>query len=136
MPGNYSVRTVVSCVLLFQNSDTLLIDTEPNTPTGNDLADASRRRVATAFDAMSSMESCSVTSGIVVLFDSWDRHAWADFAELNAALLDTVAREQPDVMLFVPMLAEVWLETLEIIKARGDVISICWTKKWVPRLIN
>jgi spore maturation protein CgeB len=63
----------------------------------------------------------------VVLFDSWNRLAYQDFAELNAALLETVAREQPNVMLFVPMLAEVWLETLEIIKARGDVISICWT---------
>jgi spore maturation protein CgeB len=62
----------------------------------------------------------------VVHFESWDRDRFRDFAELNRALLDTVERERPDVMLSVPLLYEIWLETLGIIKARGDVATVCW----------
>ncbi|MFC1798606.1 glycosyltransferase [Thermodesulfobacteriota bacterium] len=63
----------------------------------------------------------------VMHFDSWDRSCFSDFKELNQALLDTVERERPDVMLAVQMHYEIWLETLEIIKHRGDVATICWT---------
>ena len=63
----------------------------------------------------------------VILFDSWDRRGFLDLAELNTRLMRTVDTERPDLMLFVPFLYEIWVETLSIIKNRGDVISICWT---------
>ena len=63
----------------------------------------------------------------VVHFESWDRSCYQDYAELNKALLETVEREKPDVLLSVQMNYEIWLETLQIIKARGDLVTICWT---------
>ena len=62
----------------------------------------------------------------VVHFDSWDRTRFGDFSELNQALLNTVEEVRPDIMLSVQLLYEIWLETLEIIKGRGDVATICW----------
>jgi len=63
----------------------------------------------------------------VVHFDLWDRALYQDFRELNVSLLNTVELERPDVMLAVPMHYEIWLETLQVIKARGDVATVCWT---------
>lgn len=60
-------------------------------------------------------------------FESWDRHGYSDLAELNACLFAEVERLQPEVMLTVQMHYELWLETLEIIRARGDVATISWT---------
>ncbi len=63
----------------------------------------------------------------VVLFDSLDRRAFGNLAELNAELLRTIDREQPQIVFFVPFLYEVWLETLFAIKGRPGITSICWT---------
>ena len=63
----------------------------------------------------------------VIHFESWNRSYYRDFLELNRALLDTIENQRPEIMLVVQMLYEIWLETLEIIKARGDVATICWT---------
>lgn len=63
----------------------------------------------------------------VVHFESWDRALYSDFSELNRALLETVEREHPDVLLAVPTNYEIWLETLDVIRNRGDVATICWT---------
>ena len=63
----------------------------------------------------------------VVHFESWDRRCYSNYADLNQALLATVEREQPDIMLVVQLNYEIWLETLQIIKAAGDVATICWT---------
>ncbi len=60
-------------------------------------------------------------------FESWGRHGYSDLAELNACLLAEVERLRPEVMLTVQMHYELWLETLEIIRARGDVATISWT---------
>lgn len=62
----------------------------------------------------------------VLHFESWDRTAYRDFAELNARLLETVEVFRPAVMLTVHMGYELWLETLEAISARGDVATISW----------
>jgi spore maturation protein CgeB len=62
----------------------------------------------------------------VVHFESWDRARFGDFGELNRALLNTVEKVRPDIMLSVQLLYEIWLETLEIIKNRGDVATVCW----------
>jgi spore maturation protein CgeB len=59
-------------------------------------------------------------------FESWDRRAHRDFAELNARLLETVEALKPAVMLTVQMGYEVWIETLEVISAMGDVATVSW----------
>lgn len=58
----------------------------------------------------------------IVFFESFDRHCYSSFAELNHALLLTVEREQPDLIFFVLMGYEVWLETLEMLKGSGAVL--------------
>ena len=63
----------------------------------------------------------------VVHFESWNRKHYSNYAELNRALLETVEREDPDVMLAVQLNYEIWLETLRIIQSAGDVATICWT---------
>ncbi|MBL0919594.1 MAG: glycosyltransferase [Hydrogenophaga sp.] len=62
----------------------------------------------------------------VRLVETWNRRAYADLASLNRALLDAVEDFRPDVLLSVQMNYEIWLETLELIRARGDVITLSW----------
>lgn len=60
-------------------------------------------------------------------FESWDRRNYPDLGVLNEALLAKVEVFRPDVMLTVQMNYELWLETLEAIRGRGDVATISWT---------
>ena len=60
----------------------------------------------------------------VVHFESWNRKYYSNYAELNRALLETVEREDPDVMLAVQLNYEIWLETLRIIQSAGDVPKV------------
>ena len=62
----------------------------------------------------------------VLHFESWNKRIYRDLAELNTKLLEVVESFSPDVMLTVHMEYELWLETLEIIRARGDVATISW----------
>ncbi len=62
----------------------------------------------------------------VRLVETWDRGSYRDLASLNATLLEAVEEFRPDVVLTVPMNYEIWLETVELIKARGDVITLSW----------
>jgi spore maturation protein CgeB len=62
----------------------------------------------------------------VIHFDSWDRRAYRSFSELNQALLDCVETHCPDVLFCVPLLYEIWLETLAVIKKRTSVKTILW----------
>lgn len=59
-------------------------------------------------------------------FESWDRRCYANFAELNRHLLDEVEDFRPDVVLTVHMEYELWIETLDAIRARGDVATVSW----------
>ena len=63
----------------------------------------------------------------VIHFDSWDKTKFANYAEMNQALLQIVEQEKPDVMLTIQRDYEIWLETLQIIQARGDIATISWT---------
>jgi spore maturation protein CgeB len=63
----------------------------------------------------------------VLHFESWDRRAYRDLADMNQQLLACVDSFRPDVMLTVQMNYELWIETLEFIKARGDVATVSWT---------
>jgi spore maturation protein CgeB len=62
----------------------------------------------------------------VLLFDSWHQQKWTSHAALNEALLDLARRARPALMLFVPYLYEVWIETLDAIRAEGIPVA-CWT---------
>ena len=62
----------------------------------------------------------------VRLFDSWRRDRFADFADLNQSLLNEVESFRPDVIFTVQMEYELWTETLDCIRSRGDVATISW----------
>ncbi|MBK9350991.1 MAG: glycosyltransferase [Sulfuritalea sp.] len=62
----------------------------------------------------------------VQLFDSWDKSAHRDYAELNVALVDRCKRAAPDVVLWVALTVEVWLETLDYLRGVLRVRVIHW----------
>lgn len=62
----------------------------------------------------------------ILFLDSWHQEQWSSLAELNEALLELAQRGRPDLMLFVPWLYEVWIETLDAIRALGIPVA-CWT---------
>ncbi len=59
-------------------------------------------------------------------FESWNRRSYADFAQLNLNLLNEVESFRPDVLLSVHMEYEIWIETLDALRARGDVATVSW----------
>jgi spore maturation protein CgeB len=62
----------------------------------------------------------------VGFFDSGDRSSYGDFADLNVALLENVARWQPDLIFFVLLHYEVWSETLDLIRAKSPALLVSW----------
>ena len=62
----------------------------------------------------------------VSLFDSWDKSAYPNFADLNRDFLRRVDREKPDVIFSVLMSYELWSETLDIIRSSSSAIIINW----------
>jgi spore maturation protein CgeB len=60
------------------------------------------------------------------VFDSLDRTAYRDFAELNEAFLSRVEAVRPDAILCVLMHYEIWLESLDRVRARYRVPIINW----------
>lgn len=62
----------------------------------------------------------------VEVFDHLFRPAFAGFAELNRALLEKVEAWQPDVILFVQNLYEIWTETWDILRRSGIAATVNW----------
>lgn len=62
----------------------------------------------------------------VRLFDSWDKSAFENYAQLNTALVDQCRRIEPDVILWVALTVEVWLETLDFIRNALMIRIIHW----------
>jgi spore maturation protein CgeB len=62
----------------------------------------------------------------VELFDSLDRRAYRDFADLNLRLIEHVRAFQPDVIFCVLMHYEVWLETLDLIRRQSPAAVLNW----------
>jgi spore maturation protein CgeB len=62
----------------------------------------------------------------VIHFESWNCRSYSNYAELNLTFLEAVKRERPDVLLAVQLNYEIWLETLQLGQALGDVATICW----------
>ncbi|MEI7466366.1 MAG: glycosyltransferase [Burkholderiales bacterium] len=59
-------------------------------------------------------------------FESFSRATHADFASLNRALLARVEAWRPKVVFTVLMMGEIWLETIDIIRACGATV-INWS---------
>lgn len=60
------------------------------------------------------------------LFDSFDRRAYRDFAEMNRRFLETIASWRPDAVLAVLMHYELWRETLALVRERCGVMVLNW----------
>jgi spore maturation protein CgeB len=60
------------------------------------------------------------------MFDNLDRNAYSGFAELNRDLLSKAFQYRPDIILFVLMHYEVWMETLDILKLELNAALIHW----------
>ena len=58
----------------------------------------------------------------VSFFESFSREPYADFAELNRALLKRVEETSPDVVFCVLMQYEVWIETMRLIQKSGPLL--------------
>ncbi len=63
----------------------------------------------------------------VTHFESWDLSSYTGLAALNQALLQTVECERPEVLLSVQTDYEIWTETLDVLRFRGDVATVTWT---------
>jgi len=62
----------------------------------------------------------------VELFDSFDRTAYADFAELNLRLVERVIAFRPELIFCVLMHYEVWFDTLDLIRASTPALIVNW----------
>lgn len=60
-------------------------------------------------------------------FETWDRGKYSSFAELNLDFLETVERQNPDLIFCVLMHYELWLETLEIVRHGCRAVLINWS---------
>lgn len=63
----------------------------------------------------------------VEYFEIWNREAYVDLAELNRTFLRMAAQISPDLILAIPMNYELWIETIQEIKANTGAIIVCWT---------
>jgi spore maturation protein CgeB len=61
-----------------------------------------------------------------VLFESFDRSAYRDFADQNEQFLDAVERERPALVLCVLMGYELWSETLDLARQISDALFVNW----------
>lgn len=67
-------------------------------------------------------------------FESFERAGYKDFAALNRALLSRVEEVRPDVVFTVLMMAEVWLESIRLMRRAGcKVINWSTDDSWKYR---
>jgi spore maturation protein CgeB len=59
-------------------------------------------------------------------FESFDRSAYADFADMNRAFLQAIEEQRPDAVLCVLMGYELWTETLDLARAMCSGPIINW----------
>ena len=63
----------------------------------------------------------------VLFLESWNRHCYSDFRELNRLLLRRAEQERPDAILSVMFTYEIWLETWQVLRDAGFVATVNWT---------
>ncbi len=85
--------------------------------------DASRGESTEAFSFMPALRSLGHE---VMLFDSWDKSRYVDFAALNTALVSQCRQNRPDVILWVALTVEIWLETLDYLRSSLGIRIIHW----------
>jgi len=59
-------------------------------------------------------------------FESFSRRAYGSFVELNQKLLERVKADRPDIIFFVLLGYEVWLETLDLIREGSNAVLVHW----------
>jgi spore maturation protein CgeB len=62
----------------------------------------------------------------VHLFESFDRAAYRDFADLNRRFLARIEALRPDLVLAVLMHYELWTETLDLVRSRCRAVIVNW----------
>jgi spore maturation protein CgeB len=83
------------------------------------------RGIGTEYDAF--IPALENLNHAIIHFELWNKDKYKSYADLNLALLRTIAKEKPDILLAVPMNYEIWLETLSIIRKYTATTTICWT---------
>jgi spore maturation protein CgeB len=63
----------------------------------------------------------------IIFFESWNKHRYSDFADLNRQLLTTVEQTRPDLIFCVLLGYEVWIETLAMIRQISDAAIVNWS---------
>jgi len=62
----------------------------------------------------------------VLFFECWNKSCYRDFSDMNRKLLQMVDQEKPDLIFFVLMTYEIWLEALQLIREGSNASLICW----------
>jgi len=62
----------------------------------------------------------------VNIFDSWNKSLHQDYAALNMALVERCQQQRPELLLWVALTVEVWLDTLDYLRSTLDIRVIHW----------
>ncbi|HXX74291.1 MAG TPA: glycosyltransferase [Nitrospiraceae bacterium] len=94
-----------------------------------------------AYEAVNFLPALRRLGHQVSFFESFSRAPYADFAELNRALLQRVEETSPDLVLCVLMQYEVWIETMRLIRKSGPLLvnwstDDSWKYEMFSRLIG
>lgn len=63
----------------------------------------------------------------VHFIDTWNPKAYPTYVELNAAILEAIEGLRPELFFSIQRDYEIWTETLQTIRNRGDVVMVTWT---------
>jgi spore maturation protein CgeB len=63
----------------------------------------------------------------VIFFESFNKNTYKNFASLNRCFLETIQKEDPDIILTVLLGYEIWLETLDLVRLGSKAILINWS---------
>lgn len=77
-------------------------------------------------ESFSFMPALQALGHEVRIFDSWDKSAYSNYAELNVALVDRCKQDTPDVILWVALNVEIWIETLDFLRHALGIRVIHW----------
>src|SRR5262249_42335778 len=79
-----------------------------------------------AYEYANFLPALEAIASEIRLFDSFDRAAYRDFADLNRQFLAAVLDFKPDVVFAVLMNYEIWSETLDIVRNHSPAAILHW----------